>query len=58
MTDTHLAPVDDAEGPDFASIPAAGPEAEVDEHWLDLRGGSTLPSLYMPPSMPGWNDAK
>ena len=37
----------------FGDVPAAGRDAEVDPNWLRLRGESTLPSLYMPPSMPG-----
>ena len=43
---------------EFVDVPSADPAAEVDPHWLELRGGSTLPSLYMPPAMagrrPGW----
>lgn len=38
---------------DFASIPAADPDAEIDPHWLELRGTSNLPPTYMPPAMPG-----
>jgi hypothetical protein len=41
-------------GPDeFAHVPSADPGAEVDPHWLDLRGPTALPPTYMPPSMPG-----
>ena len=35
----------------YADVPAAGPEANDDPHWLDLRSGSVLPLSYMPPSM-------
>jgi hypothetical protein len=38
---------------DFADVPGADPGAEIDPHWLRLRGESTLPSVYMPPAMPG-----
>jgi hypothetical protein len=38
---------------DFADVPDADPNAVVDPHWLQLRGDSLLPSLYMPPTMPG-----
>jgi hypothetical protein len=38
---------------DFADVPAAGQEAELDPHWLELRGDSLLPTLYMPPIMAG-----
>jgi hypothetical protein len=38
---------------DFADVPAAEPTAGVDPHWLELRGDGLLPSLYMPPTMPG-----
>jgi hypothetical protein len=38
---------------DFADVPSADRGAEIDPHWLDLRGPSTLPPTYMPPSMPG-----
>ncbi len=38
---------------EFADVPDAGPDAELDPHWLDLRGGSVLPAVYMPPAMPG-----
>jgi hypothetical protein len=42
-------------GPDvrFADVPDAGPDAELDPHWLDLRGGAVLPAVYMPPAMAG-----
>ena len=38
---------------DFTDVPDPGPDAVVDPHWLALRGGSTLPALYMPPAMGG-----
>ena len=38
---------------EYAHVPAAGRDAEIDPHWLELRGTSTLPPTYMPPSMPG-----
>jgi hypothetical protein len=38
---------------EFADVPAADPAAVVDPHWLDLRGDSLLPTVYMPPVMPG-----
>jgi hypothetical protein len=50
----------DAEGftaLDFADVPAADSAAVVDPHWLELRGDSLLPTLYMPPAMPGQRSA-
>jgi hypothetical protein len=38
---------------DFESVPAADRDAEIDQHWLELRGDSLLPTLYMPAIMPG-----
>lgn len=38
---------------DFANVPSADRDAEVDPHWLDLRGSSTLPPTYLPPAMAG-----
>ena len=38
---------------DYANVPDVDPSAVVDPHWLELRGGSTLPALYMPPTMVG-----
>ena len=38
---------------DYANVPSADRDAEVDPHWLELRGSSALPPTYMPPSMPG-----
>ncbi len=37
----------------FADVPAADGDAVVDPYWLELRGSSALPMIYMPPSMPG-----
>ena len=37
----------------YAEVPTVDPDAEVDPHWLDLRGSSGLPPTYLPPSMPG-----
>jgi hypothetical protein len=44
-----------AEAPplDYASVPAAGDDAVVDPHWLDLRSGAVLPAVYLPPAMAG-----
>jgi hypothetical protein len=39
--------------PEFADVPGADPAAAVDPHWLQLRGDSLLPTLYMPPTMAG-----
>lgn len=44
--------VQDSSSP-YASVPEVEPDAEVDPHWLTLRGGSLLPSVYMPPPMAG-----
>ncbi len=38
---------------DYSHVPDAEPDAEVDPHWLELRGPATLPPTYLPPSMPG-----
>lgn len=38
---------------EYANVPSAEPGAEVDPHWLELRGTAALPPTYMPPSMPG-----
>lgn len=37
----------------YADVPAADPDAEVDPYWSELRNGTTLPLIYMPPSMTG-----
>lgn len=36
---------------EFAQVPAAGPDARPDPHYLRLRGRSPLPSAYMPAPM-------
>jgi hypothetical protein len=36
---------------DFAAVPGVDPDAVVDPFWLQLRGESLLPTLYMPPTM-------
>lgn len=38
---------------DWTDVPAVGAEAVPDPHWADTQGGSPLPGIYMPPSMPG-----
>ena len=38
---------------EYAQVPAADRDAEIDPHWLELRGTSALPPTYMPPSMTG-----
>ncbi len=38
---------------DFAKVPSADPDAQLDPHWLELRGSSGLPPTYLPPAMPG-----
>jgi hypothetical protein len=38
---------------DYTDVPSAEPTAEIDPHWLELRGDSLLPTLYMPAPMPG-----
>lgn len=38
---------------EFAAVPGADPTAEIDPHWLELRGESLLPTVYMPPAMAG-----
>jgi hypothetical protein len=37
----------------YASVPDPEADADVDPHWLSLRGGSTLPAVYLPPAMAG-----
>lgn len=44
---------------DYADVPAVQSDAEVDPHWLELRGEDhLLPASYLPPAMagthPGW----
>jgi hypothetical protein len=47
QTDSETATVD------FADVPQPDPSAPVDPFWLQLRGGATLPALYLPPAMAG-----
>lgn len=37
----------------YDQVPDPDAEAEVDPHWLQLRGESPLPLIYMPPAMTG-----
>ncbi len=37
----------------FDQVPAAGPEAELDTRYVEMRGATTLPRTYLPPSMSG-----
>jgi hypothetical protein len=37
----------------YASVPDPDDDAEIDPHWLSLRGDSILPTVYMPPAMAG-----
>lgn len=40
--------------PPYEHVPDADPDAQPDEHWLELRpSGWKLPDAYMPPAMPG-----
>lgn len=38
---------------DWSQVPEVAPDAEVDPHWQDLRGGWSLPVAYLPPAMGG-----
>ena len=38
---------------DFANVPSADPDSEIDPHWLELRGDAALPPTYLPPAMAG-----
>ncbi len=38
---------------EYVDVPDVDPDADVDPHWLELRGPSPLPQIYMPPSMRG-----
>jgi hypothetical protein len=49
----QVTPDDPIPAVDFADIPTADPSAVVDPFWLELRGDSLLPTLYMPPTMAG-----
>ncbi len=37
----------------FQDVPGAERDVPIDPHWSRLRAGSTLPAVYMPPSMAG-----
>jgi hypothetical protein len=37
----------------YGHVPTVAPEAEIDGHWLELRGSSALPPTYLPPPMAG-----
>ena len=37
----------------FEDVPTAPEDAELDEHWEELRGHQLLPTSYMPPAMAG-----
>jgi hypothetical protein len=37
----------------YVFVPDVDEDAEVDPYWLELRNASTLPQIYMPPSMSG-----
>ena len=37
----------------FADVPSAESSSEIDPHWLEMRGGQVLPTVYLPPSMAG-----
>lgn len=53
MSDTRVRPAGGASHADFADVPTADPTAPIDPFWEQLRGGSLLPTLYMPPPMAG-----
>lgn len=38
---------------DWDAVPEVGPDTVADPYWEQVRGGSSLPLVYMPPSMPG-----
>ena len=38
---------------EYDEVPDAADVPEVDPHWLELRGATTLPTSYLPPGMPG-----
>lgn len=40
-------------GDPYAGVPDVDEDAEVDPYWQELRNDSTLPPIYMPPSMAG-----
>jgi len=41
------------QGDPYADVPDVEDDAEADPFWLELRNDSTLPQIYMPPSMAG-----
>jgi hypothetical protein len=51
VTVTTLDEQDETATTDFSAVPSVDPEAVVDPFWLQLRGDSLLPALYMPPTM-------
>jgi hypothetical protein len=53
MSDTQVRPLDASTASDFGQVPSADADAVVDPFWVQLRGDSLLPSLYMPPTMAG-----
>ena len=53
MSDMQVRSLDALPTDDFGQVPSAEPSAVVDPFWVQLRGDSLLPTLYMPPTMPG-----
>jgi hypothetical protein len=53
VTQTAMPDLDTTAVTDFADVPNVEPGAVVDPFWLQLRGDSLLPTLYMPPAMTG-----
>jgi hypothetical protein len=53
MSDMQVRSPDAFPADDFGQVPGAEPSAVVDPFWVQLRGGSLLPTLYMPPTMAG-----
>jgi hypothetical protein len=51
VTVTTLGEHDETTTTDFAAVPNVDPGAVIDPFWLELRGDSLLPALYMPPTM-------
>ena len=37
----------------YAAVPDVESDAVVDPHYLELRGGLSLPLVYLPPAMAG-----
>ncbi|NQU36364.1 MAG: hypothetical protein HQ526_02050 [Actinobacteria bacterium] len=46
-------PADASHDTPFDQVPAASLDAELDHRYVEMRGGTTLPRTYLPPSMPG-----